>query len=199
EGRLDQGWLLGWALLLLTIVPFLLLTTWLQGRLAIGVGGVLKQRLLYGALLLEPEKVRQHGAGQFLGRVIESQAVESLTLSGGLLALVSVIELILGVLVLIASGLGMLLPALLIAWLAVTSFTGWRYLRRRRQWTAERLAMTHDLVEGMIGHRTRLAQEPPEHRHHGEDDAVERYLERSAPMDRSAATLMAVIPRGWLI
>ena len=30
-----------------------------------------------------------------------------------------------------------------------------------QRWTAARLAMTHDLVERMVGHRTRLAQEPP--------------------------------------
>src|SRR4030095_846387 len=87
EGRLDQGWLLAWALILLTTVPFRLLTIWSQGVLAISAGGLLKQRLLYGVLRLEPEEVRHQGAGQFFGRVLESQAVESLALSGGFLAL----------------------------------------------------------------------------------------------------------------
>jgi hypothetical protein len=39
QGRFDPGWLLAWALLLVTLVPFRLLATWSQGRLAIGVGG----------------------------------------------------------------------------------------------------------------------------------------------------------------
>ena len=34
EGRLDWGWLLAWALLLLTLVPFRLFATWSQGLLA---------------------------------------------------------------------------------------------------------------------------------------------------------------------
>ena len=59
--------------------------------------------------------------------------------------------------------------------------------------------MTHDLVERMVGHRTRLAQEPRERWHEGEDQAVERYLGLSAGMDRSAAHLMALVPRGWLL
>jgi ATP-binding cassette, subfamily B, bacterial len=58
QGRLDAGWLLAWALLLVTQVPCRLLATWAQGRLAIGAGGLLKQRLLAGALRLEPEEIR---------------------------------------------------------------------------------------------------------------------------------------------
>ena len=74
QGRFDTGWLLAWALLLLTLVPCRLLATWSQGRLAIGAGGLLKQWLLSGALRLDPEETRHQGAGQLLGRVIESDA-----------------------------------------------------------------------------------------------------------------------------
>ena len=94
EGRLDHGWLLGWALVLLTLIPFRLLGTWLEGALALRAGALFKQRLLYGALRLEPEEVRHQGVGQLLGRVIESEAVESLALSGGLLGALAAIELI---------------------------------------------------------------------------------------------------------
>src|SRR5205814_8184679 len=113
EGRFDYGWLLGWGLLLLTLVPFLLLTTWLQGELAIGAGVLLRQRLLYGALRLQPEEIRHQGVGQFLGRVIESEAVESLALSGGFLALVAVIELAISAIVLDMGAGGVLHVSLL--------------------------------------------------------------------------------------
>src|SRR5437867_1233244 len=82
-----------WALLLITLVPLRAVTTWLQGVVALSAGGLLKERLLAGALRLEPDEVRQEGAGQFLGRVIESDALEALALSGGFLALVAVVEL----------------------------------------------------------------------------------------------------------
>ena len=198
QGRLDPGWLLAWALLLVTLVPFRLLATWSQGRLAIGAGGLLKQRLLYGALRLAPEEMRHQGAGQLLGRVLEAEAVEALALSGGLLGLMAGMELLIAAAVLHAGAGGGRHALLLLGWVAVALLLGWRYWRQRRHWTGERLTLTHDLVEGLVGHRTRLAQEGRERWHDGEDQAVARYLERSAAMDRTAAWLIAVVPRGWL-
>jgi ATP-binding cassette, subfamily B, bacterial len=197
EGRLDWGWLLAWALLLLTLVPFRMLVTWLQGKLAVGLGGLLKQRLLYGALRLEPEEIRHQGAGQLLGRVIESEAVESLALSSGFLGLVAGIELIIAAVVLGAGAGGSLHVLLLLSWVTFTLLAGWRYFRHYRRWTAERLGMTHDLVERMVGYRTRLAQEMRERWHDGEDQAMECYLVSSRAMDR-AAVIQALVPRGWL-
>jgi ABC-type multidrug transport system fused ATPase/permease subunit len=199
QGRLDWGWLLAWALLLLTLVPFRLLATWLQGLMAIGVGGLLKQRLLCGALRLEPDEIHHQGVGQLLGRVIEAEAVESLALSGGFLALVSGVELVMAALVLGAGAGGWLHALLLGGWVTFTCCIGWQYFRRRRHWTETRLGMTHDLVERMVGHRTRLVQEARERWHEGEDQALARYLELSGTMDRSGALLLALAPRGWLI
>lgn len=58
--------------------------------------------------------------------------------------------------------------------------------------------MTHDLVERMVGHRTRMAQEKPERWHDGEDQAVDAYLTQAAQMDRTAVALTAITSRGWL-
>ena len=196
-GHLDRGWLLAWALLLLTAAPFRLLAVWAQGRFAIGAGSLLKQRLLYGALRLKPEEIRNQGAGQMLGRVIESNAVESLSLSGGFLGLVSLIELIAAAVVLRAGAAGWLHVFLLVGWVALAVGLGWLHYRRRREWTKVRLEMTNDLIERMVGHRTRLAQEAPERWHDGEDQAVEGYLSQSAMMDR-AAVMQTLTARGWL-
>jgi len=198
QGRLDPSWLLAWALLLVTLVPFRLLATWSQGRLAIGAGGLLKQRLLYGALRLAPEEMRHQGAGQLLGRVLEAEAVEALALSGGLLGLMAGMELLIAATVMHAGAGGGRHALLLPAWVAVALLLGWRYFQQRRHWTGERLTLTHDLVEGLVGHRTRLAQEGRERWHDGEDQALARYLERTAAMDRTAAWLIAIVPRGWL-
>jgi ATP-binding cassette subfamily B protein len=199
RGRLDRGWLLAWALLLLTLVPFRCIATGTQGLLAIGAGGLLKQRLLHGALRLEPEEIRHQGAGQLLGRVIESEAIESLALSGGLLGLAAGIELVLAAAVLGVGAGGGLHAFLLLGWVGLTVLTGVRYFRYRRRWTEERLGMTHDLVERMVGHRTRLAQEVRERWHDGEDQALDAYVERSRAMDSRAALLVALVPRGWLV
>lgn len=199
EGRLDRAWMLAWALLLLTIVPFRLLTIWSQGLIAIGVGALLKQRLLYGALRLDPEELRHQGAGQLLGRVIESESVESLALSGGLLGTVAIIELVISMAILKVGAGGSLSVLLLLGWVAAFLLIGLRFWRSRRSWTTTRLEMTHELVERMVGHRTRLAQELRERWHEGEDQALEHYLQQSGEMDRAAVWLVALVPRGWLV
>jgi ATP-binding cassette subfamily B protein len=199
DGRLDWGWLTAFCLGLLTLAPFRVLATWSQGRVGIGLGGMLKQRMLAGALRLETQDIRSQGAGQLLARVMESETVESLALSGGLAAAVAVFEVAMSAVVLALGAGGPLHAALLAGWLTVAGWLAWRYTRRRSQWTASRLEMTNDLVERMAGHRTRLAQSSPDQWHAGEDEALDRYLTASAAMDRENALLSALIPRGWLI
>jgi ATP-binding cassette subfamily B protein len=198
-GGADRGWLIPWALLLLTLVPLRVLITRLQGWAAIGAGALLKQRLFFGSLRLDPDSLRHQGAGQLLGRVLESEAVEALALSGGFLALVALVEIVVAIFVLAAGAGGLLQSALLFIWLLVAAALAWKYFERNRDWTDVRRAMTHDLVESMAGHRTRLAQLSSDRWHAGEDEALEKYLRSSKAMDRSTARLIALVPRGWLV
>ena len=193
QGRMDRGWLLAWALLLLTLVPFRVLTTWKQGLLAIGVGGLFKRRLLCGALRLGMEEMRHCGIGGFLGQTFEAELVETFALSGGIASLLAIIELAVSTLI-----LGRL-ALLLVAWAALALFLGWQFLRRNRVWTGARIDMTHDMVESMVGHRTRLAQLPRREWHESEDQALDNYIRVSGSLDRIGTVLMAAIPRGWLI
>src|ERR1700733_9236028 len=199
RGGGDRGWLIPWALLLLTLVPLRVLITRLQGWVAISAGALLKQRLFFGSLRMDPDSLRHQGAGQLLGRVLESEAVEALALSGGFLALVALIEIIVAIFVLATGAGGLLQAALLFVWLLVAAGIAWSYFKRNRQWTDVRLTMTHDLVESMAGHRTRLAQLAADRWHDGEDEVLERYLKSSRAMDQSTARLIALVPRGWLV
>jgi ATP-binding cassette, subfamily B, bacterial len=199
RGGTDRGWLIPWSLLLLTLVPLRVFITQLQGWVAIGAGALLKQRLFFGSLRLDTDSIRHQGAGQLLGRVLESEAVEALALSGGFLALVALIEIVVAIFVLAAGARGLLQSALLFVWLLVAAGIAWSYFQRNRSWTDVRLAMTHDLVESMAGHRTRLAQLPSDRWHDGEDEALENYLKSSKAMDQSTARLIALVPRGWLV
>lgn len=199
QGRIDTGWLAAWALLLATIVPLRTLITWGQGRMAIAVGGLLRERLLYGTLRLEPDEIRHQGAGQLLARVMECDALESLALSGGFLVLAAIIDLVLAGPILATGAGGLLHLLLLVVWTGLLVLLSWSYFRSARHWTESRLWMTHDLVERMVGHRTRLAQEAPERWHEGEDQTLQQYLEDSADMDRREMRLLAFAPRGWLI
>ena len=199
DGRLDRGWLLAWALLLCTQVVLQIVVSRAEGHLAIDGGGILKRRLLAGALALSPEHVRTRGVGQLLGAVIESEAIESLALSGGFASVVSLVQLIAAAVVL-AFGTSARCELLLLAlWIVLTGALVHRYWRARRRWTDERLGMTHVLVEKMVGHRTRLAQERRSTRHLDEDGAVARSIAASASMDRHASLLGALVPQGWLV
>ena len=199
EGRFDSGWLAAWSLLLLTMVPFRLLTTWSQGLLATGFGGLLRQRLLVGALKLDPEEMRREGVGRLLGRTIEAEAVESLALSGGLGSALALFEIGCAVFV-IGQGAGGAVQALVfVLWLALAALAAWRVYVRRERWTDARLRLTHDLVERMHGHRTRLAQQRPRDWHVEEDAALDEYVRASAAMDTAMARLTGLVPRGWLV
>jgi ATP-binding cassette subfamily B protein len=199
NGRVDRGWLLAWLLLLLSLIPCRLLATSAGGRLAIQAGAILKRRLLFGALRLEPDEIRHLGVGQLLGRTLEAGAVESAALTGGLLGLTAVIELTLAGFVLGAGGGSWGHVVLLLGTTVVASWLGLRYYRQQRRWTEERLELTHDLVERMVGHRTRLAQEARAHWNDGEDQSLDRYLGVSQGLDRAGVALQALVPRGWLL
>src|SRR5215813_184351 len=197
NGQFDHAWMTAWALLLLTAVPFHLSAEWAQGRFAVEAGARLKRRLLFGALRLQPEEIRHLGAGQMLGKIAESTAIESLALSGGFVALSALIELAMAALILAVGGGGWSLVVLLLSCAAMTVFVARVYYRRRLEWTEKRETMTNDLVESMVGHRTRLAQESREHWHEGEDRAVESYLAKSLAMDRVSVS-QTMAPRVWL-
>ena len=199
RSSLDHGWLLGWALLLLTLIPLRLAVTWLQGQITVRAGGLLKERMLFDALRLDLDAMRHHGAGQFLGRIIEADAMESLALGGGLLGLVSVIELLAAALVGGFAGGSIVIPALLVGWFVLTAALLQQGLTRCSHWAETRLAMTDDIVERMVGHRTRLAQEPPDNWHDHEDRRVATYHAASRRWDVLTPWFAAVVPRGWLI
>src|SRR2546428_7516543 len=84
-------------------------------------------------------------------------------------------------------------------WPGLSTWSCWSFLRLRRAWTFGRVALTHDSVERMVGHETRLVQEAPERRHEEEDQALSRYLESSRLMDRAASWVRAGVPRGWIV
>ncbi|MDD5580640.1 MAG: ABC transporter ATP-binding protein [Methylobacter sp.] len=199
NGRLDFGWLIAWALSLLSLIPLRSLGGWLDGVFALELGRILKKRLLAGALRLDLESVKHQGAGQFLGRVMESQALESLALNGGFSVLIAGIELVFAGCILAYGAGGHLHLFLLLSWLALTIGLSWRYFHRLRKWTLMRLDMTHELVERMVGHRTRLAQESATRRNTEEDLAIQEYLNTSKELDASIVPITGAISRGWLI
>lgn len=199
SGTLDQGWLWAWALLLLTTIPLRGAEGLARGFLAWQAGALLKRRLLHGALRLGHNERQGLGAGQWFGRVLDSERVEALAMNGGLLTVLAVLELVLAASVLLAgaapwSHLGLL--ALTVTLLVIASAA---YLRAYRGWTRLRLDLTHRLVERLVGHRTRLAQRLRATWHEAEDRELDAYARRSVSLDRWLPRLQVALPRGWLL
>src|SRR5262249_29490696 len=108
-------------------------------------------------------------------------------------------EVLIAIVVMALGAGGWFQVLLFLGWILVSLQLGWIAYRRNSSWTATRLRLRHDLVEKMVGHRTRLAQEPADRWHDNEDPALEKYLGASAAMDRSGTLLSALVPHGWMI
>ncbi|MEM7310252.1 MAG: ABC transporter ATP-binding protein [Planctomycetota bacterium] len=197
-GSVEAAWVGAWVLLLLSGIPLRVAESWLQGSFALDVGALFKRRLLVGALKLRTEETRHQGVGQLLGRVLESETVETLALGAGFVATAALVELGLATWVL-AQGAGpALTPLLLLVWVGLALALGRTAFRRGRAWTRARLALTHDLVERMVGHRTRQVQEARERWHDGEDELLEAYMHASGRLDRATVALATGLGSLWL-
>ncbi|MEZ4556993.1 MAG: ATP-binding cassette domain-containing protein [Caldilineaceae bacterium] len=197
-GRFDWGLLAGWALLLLTVVPFQAWAELAQRRLSVGMGVWFKQRLLAGILALDPQEVRHQGpasswACTCVGHGGAGGLGERLRGGVGLAALGA------ATLVLAAGAGGRLHAGLLLLWVAIIVTLALRYLQRSRAWVAAYREMTNDLVERMVGHRTRLAQEDRRDWHEMEDLLLNRYLALQRRLDGVESKLKALAPRGWMV
>jgi ATP-binding cassette subfamily B protein len=196
-GRLAMG--PGWIAVVVGLVAARLASSWTAGRLAIDGGAVLRNRLLHGILGLETEQTHTAGIGQLMGRVVDTEAIESLALGGGLAAAAGLFELASGIVILALGVAGRWHLALVAVWGAVAFGLCVQVQRALERWSALRLALTHDLVERMVGQRTVVAQEPPELHHRDEDRALAAYGTAGRALDRAVARLAIVAPRGWLV
>jgi len=198
-GELDRAWVLAWALLLFTQIPVRMLMLWLQSLLTVGAGSLFKQRLLYGTLQLSPEEIRHQGNGQFMSRVMESEAVETLVLGGGFAGLAALVELGSAVAVLVGGADDWLTAGLLSGWTGLTLVVAWRFARHSKDWRDGHRLLLNALVERMVGHRTRLAQENPASWHDEEDQLLDSYGKLEQRLDRTQLQLSHVTSRGWLL
>jgi ATP-binding cassette subfamily B protein len=199
EGRLEPAWIAAWAILLVFSLCFRSLTQALARQVALSLSTRIKSKLLAQALAFRPEDARVPGAAGLLGTVTDSQAVERLVSTGALTGILATFDMAASAVVLAHAASGAWLVSLFAAWTAASLLLAWRHRGSHERWTDSRAAMTSELVERMLGHRTRLAQEQPGSWHDGEDVPLARYLDRSRRMDRDRALRAALVPRGWLV
>ena len=199
EGHLETSWLAAFALVLMIMVALRGFAASAFGQASIGIAGLARERLLEGILRLSSDEVRNRGVGQWLGLVMEVDALEAVARGGGLLAVAAVFDLILGVVAMALGAGGVLHIALMLLWLGVFAVCLARYRHRLTAWTDARLALTYDLVERMVGYRTLVVQGSAEERGRADADALTTYEERGTTLDKESAAFLSFIPRGWLV
>ena len=198
SGRLDPGWLVAWGLVLVSQIPLRAALTAHGGELALRFGAVIKRVLLLGALRSEPDRVRAEGVGGLIGRAIESEAFEALAINGGLALVLGMFELVVAVVISAQGAAGGWVALAAVVVVIATAATAKAHLGRLRRASALRYQMTGELIENMVGHRTRLAQEPPAQRHHAEDALLSAYLRSSRAADALEVVLATWPQRVYL-
>ncbi len=199
EDRLTVGVLVAWGLLQLTGVPIAFLRGRIVGLIGIDWSLILRTRLMRGASRLSPDAIRNEGSGQLLARVLESGRVEGAVFSAALGGVTALLDIAIAVAVLVNGAGGGIHGALLAIFFALALPTCVAYYRRLSAWTDERLSMTDQLVEGIVGHRTRMVEERPDNWHREEDAYLERYFAATIRFDRAVLLVSGALPRLWLV
>jgi ATP-binding cassette subfamily B protein len=197
-GHAETSNLLGWALLSATATLLQVVSMRIVGAFTVRSATTLRARLLEGALGLDPDSLGEYGLGGLM--VIATQA-DSFTGS-----IVSLFVAILGVLTnLVATGAVLSIspvPAVMIALfsafaLAIVACAP-RIAKHQDTLQRERMRTTTDMVERMLGHRTRLVQQTPNTWHEGEDESLLRYAQAGKQLDRLTFILHAA-PRTFYL
>ncbi|NJP04563.1 MAG: ABC transporter ATP-binding protein [Chloroflexaceae bacterium] len=82
RGYIEPVWLVAVLLLLLLRLPAEMARWWGERFMGVGLRDVLKRRLFFGIVHVQPDTVQHHGTGQFLGWVMESERLEEIARAG---------------------------------------------------------------------------------------------------------------------
>ena len=198
-GRIEPATIAGWSAVMAMLVALQVARGWYQARLALLGGATLKRLLLRGALGSDLDEATHAGPGDATSRVLDSESVENVVFSGGLLTATAVLDLVAATWVLTqgAAPVGMVIAL----WTGVigAAVLTIRFIAIQRTWTAGRLRLSRRLVETLIGHRTRAVQGDPRSWHDEDDGDLGDYLSVSRTSDRHEAVLTSALPRTWTV
>lgn len=195
----STAWIAAWALLLVTSLAIRSLTSWRVGLVAIDAGGWIARRMIHGVMRCQPEVLARDGVGAALGRVLESDTVHRSGVRGALGAAFGVVELGVAIVVL---GMGIAPVATLAVLVLVVgglAHAARSYRHHRRAWIRWRVEQTHGLVEGMLGHATRLIQGDRDALARAEDHSLAGYVHASSLVDRHQRRLVSLLAPVWRV
>lgn len=203
QGIFQQGFtragLTAWMLLLLTSIPLSLLANWAQINITLNLSRLTRTRLLRGILNLHPSAIRHLGAGQFLERVMQTESLQALVIGGGFGVINALVQISIALVILRLGIGGIGHSLLLVAWLLLTVGLSLWYARRFLTWRDAYRTLTNDLVERMVAHRTRLAQEERATWHLAEDQHLDHYHTLTRRLDNGQRLINSLLNRGWFL
>lgn len=175
EGIIDRGRITAWAMLSFANVPLAYWATSMLGELTVLAGMAVKRRLLEGAIFIDEKILRTEGYGTALARLNEASVIERTSMAE-LFALVTPISMWLAAGWLFATTpWALALLGIQLATMAVTGLVVASLVRSHGAAYKQRLRITEDLVDKIVGHRTRAIQESASQRHEEEDRALAAY------------------------
>ena len=169
---------------------------WAAGRAGIAIGARARRSLIDAILTIDPNAIRVRGVGRLLGTVLEANVLETALVNGYHLVTLGAVNMVAGLVVLIAGG-HVALVATFVLWAAVTTFLGASFVRARRAWFVNRHAQTSALVERLLGHRTVQIQDDPAARQAGDHADLDEYEQTSRRSDWAGIALHPVAARVW--
>jgi ATP-binding cassette subfamily B protein len=197
NGLIDRGRVLGWAFVSLANVVLGYWSSRVVGSFTLLSRFSIKRRLLVGAFFATDRELREQGYGATAARLNEATVVEHTNLAQ-LFAVLTPVGMWIAVAIIFANTtlsvelLG--LQAIATVALLVLTFA---LVRAFDQAYRERLALSEDLVDKIVGHRTRAIQEPSSRRHDGEDRALAVYAASLRRRD-ALSVLLSVSDRIFL-
>lgn len=197
-GHAEFGSLVGWGLLSLTALIVQLLTTLYVGKFTLRAASRLRMRLLEGAFALENDELSEYGLGGLM--VVSTQSDQFLNY------VIVLFVALLTMLTSVVSTLAVLGAAPMPQWtilvfgafMLVPCVAAPHVFRTSLEQQSERVRVTTELVERMLGHRTRLIQQTPKSWHEGEDESLVQYGERAKSYD-SLTIWLHQVPRAYFL
>ena len=192
EGHADRSRLLGWGVLSVTALAVEVATIAVGGALAIRLGSKLRERLLEGALRLDPDAVSKFGLGGLTVMASQSDTILNAVVHVLMSGLALLMNTLATYFLLLAAPLSAATAALFTAALGIGTFLAFRRTSLARVDQGERVRLATELAEKMLGHRTRLAQLDERTWHHGEDESLSKYAKNLDALDRNQTALQMV-------
>ena len=192
EGIVDRGRIVAWAMLALANVPLSYWSSALLGELTVLAGMAIKRRLLEGAIFVDEKVLRTQGYGAAIARLNEASVIERTSLAE-VFALITPISMWLAAAWLFATTpWASALLGVQLATMAVVAVVVHRLVRSHGAAYRQRLQISEDLVDKIVGHRTRAIQESASRRHDDEDRALAAYASMLGTQDAFAVVLSSM-------